>query len=116
MKFRYIGAEAQPGSGRSVVFGDIDVAVGGEFECPAHLVHKAKNNPFFEAVVETVEPDVHDEPVTKAEAVAFAEQAGLAVDKRWSVARIIKELEVKASADGQAYDVEARIKADRVKV
>ncbi len=113
MKFRYIGEESAPGSGESVVCGSIRVAVGGVFNAPAHQIGKLRNNPFFEEVTETDQPE--DAPVNKTEAVAFAERAGLDIDKRWSAGRIIKELEAKAAADGQVYDVERMIKADRAK-
>src|SRR4030067_706799 len=58
MKFRYVGAESVPGSGRTKVFGNIDVAVGGVFDCPDHLIGRAKRHPHFEAVIDPHGTDI----------------------------------------------------------
>ena len=147
MKFRYVGAESVPGSGRTKVFGNIDVAVGGVFDCPDHLIGRAKRHPHFEAVIDphgtditignqlpvivadvrmmapddskrdvttvaditpsdvTVtspadatapRPDVISDDVTqplnKADLIAKAEQFGVAIDRRWSAAKIAEAI------------------------
>lgn len=99
MKFRYIGEEAEPGSGRTIVCGDIHVAVGGEFDCPAHLVARAMRHPFFEAVTLSepapAEPELIEPNVGKAALIAIAESSGVKIDKRWNVEKIKAAIEAK---------------------
>ena len=103
MKFRYIGEEAVPGSGETIVFGDVKVQVGGVFECPEQFVARAKSNRFFEAVTQDEAPA--PERDEKSELIAIAESYGVKIDKRWNAAKIQAAIEAKAKADGMVFDV-----------